>query len=495
MELVHQGSLRSSTKLSSGLPNIRLHGTRYLLAEKRFDKIDVFEQRSSVGGTWNYCPEGLKQDAPIPVPQLNPNEPLEEPRWRSTSGKDGAQEAIFVSPMYKYLDTNIPKELMRYSDKPFPADAPVLPHHQTVKTYLEEYAEDMKDHAQFETQILDVRASSPSSKSWDLITRSLRTGARSTATYDAVVVASGHFDVAYIPDIMGISHWNKTYPGVISHSKVFDAPESFRDKKVVVVGSSASGIDIGSQISQYSRGQVLASQRTPSWLMPQADTDKVYYPEIVEFLSPTTHERGVRFADGRIEEGIDSIVFCTGYLYSFPFLSSLQPPLITDGRRVRNIYQHLFYTHNPTLVFPVLTQRIIPFPMSENQAAVFARVWSGRLSLPSRDEMRDWENSVAAERGDGTSFHLLPFPMDADYLEMLYDWAAQAKSRVGLVNDGKGKQGNHWGEKERWMRSLFPEIRKRFIERGSERPGIKSLVQLGYDFDKWKREQGGRSQL
>lgn len=473
----------------------RLLRCRYLLAEKHFDKVDVFEQRSSVGGTWNYCPEDLKHGAPIPVPQLNPNEPPEEPRWRSTGGKDAAQEAIFVSPVYKYLDTNIPKELMRYSDKPFPADAPVLPHHQTVKTYLEEYGDDVKDHIQFETQILDVRTSTSNAKSWDLTTKSLRTGSQCTATYDAVVVASGHFDVAYIPDIAGISHWNKTYPGVISHSKVFDAPESFRGKKAVVVGSSASGLDIGSQISQFSKGKVLASQRTPSWLMPQADTDKIYCPEIVEFLPPTSHERGVRFADGRVEEGIDSIVFCTGYLYSFPFLSSVQPPLITDGRRVRNIYQHLFYIENPTLVFPVLTQRTIPFPMSENQAAVFARVWSGRLSLPSREEMTSWENSIAAERGDGTSFHLLPFPMDADYLEMLYDWAAQAQPRDGLGNEGNGKQGNRWEEKERWMRSLFPEIRKRFIERGNERPNIKSLAQLGYDFDKWKREQGPRSQL
>lgn len=379
---------------------------------------------------------------------------------------------------------------MRYSDKEFPADVQVLPHHPTVRQYLEEYGDDVKGHVQFEMQVLDVRIADSSSHNWDLLMKNLRTGTEKTLNYDAVVVASGHFDVPYVPNIAGIDNWNKRYPGVISHSKTFDSPDLFHGKRVVVVGSSASAIDIGSQINQVSKGKLLVSQRTESYLLPSTETDKVYFPEIVEFLPPNRGERAIRFADGRVEEEIDSIVFCTGYFYSFPFLSSLDPPLITDGRRVRNVYQHLFYIDNPTLVFPVLMQRVIPFPMSENQAAVVARVWSGRLTLPSRDEMKAWEESLVAEKGDGTTFHLLPFPQDANYLNMLYEWAAQAEIRDGLQNGGKGKLGTYWGERERWLRSLFPEIRRRFVGKGEERHRFKSLAELGYDFDRWKREQG-----
>lgn len=460
---------------------------RYLLAEKYFNKVDAFEQRSSVGGTWNYCPAALKQGSSIPVPQLNPNEPVEEPKWQSTG--DNGIEATFVSPVYRTLDTNLPKELMRYSDKPFPADVQVLPHHSVVKKYLEEYADDVTDHIKFETQVLDVRPNGSGSSNWEIMTKDLRTGMKKTDVYDAVVVASGHFDVPYIPKVTGIGYWNETYPGVISHSKVFDSPEVFHGKKVVVVGSSASAIDIGSQINEVCKGKILISQRTESYLSPSSDTGKIYLPQIVEFLPPTQHERSVRFADGRVETEIDSIVFCTGYFYSFPFLSSLDPPLITDGRRVRNVYEHLFYINNPTLVFPVLTQRVIPFPMSENQAAFFARVWSGRASLPTRSQMKAWEDSKVAEKGDSTAFHLLPFPQDANHLNMLYEWAAKAATRDGLANDGKGKLGTYWGEKERWFRSLFPEIRRRFVGKGEERHNIRSLVELGYDFDQWKREQ------
>lgn len=451
----------------------------------------MFEQRSSVGGTWNYCPGTFKQASSIPVPQTDPNEPVEEPIWQPPGSNGGAQQATFISPIYKYLDTNLPKELMRFSDKPFPDDVQVLPHHDRVRKYLEEYGEDVKDHIQFETQVLDVKMNNSSQHNWDLTSRNLHTGFKKTDAYDAVVVASGHFDVPYIPDIAGINHWNKTYPGTISHSKVFDSPEQFQAKKVVVVGSSASAIDIGGQINGVCKGKLLISQRTESYLLPSADTDKIYFPEIVEFLPPTQYERAVLFADGRVEDEIDAIVFCTGYFYSFPFLSSLNPPLITDGRRVRNVYEHLFYIDNPTLVLPVLNQRVIPFPVAENQAAVFARVWSGRLALPSRDQMKVWEDSLVAEKGDGTAFHLLPFPLDASYLNMLYDWAASAEERPGLLtsSNGKGKLGTFWGEKEKWLRSIFPEIRRRFVGKGEERHNIKSLVALGYDFEQWQRQE------
>jgi hypothetical protein len=38
--------------------------------------------------------------------------------------------------------------------------------------------------------------------------------------------------------------------------------------------------------------------------------------ELPTFLPPTAYDRGIKFADGRIEEHVDAIVFCTGYFYS-----------------------------------------------------------------------------------------------------------------------------------------------------------------------------------
>jgi cation diffusion facilitator CzcD-associated flavoprotein CzcO len=460
---------------------------RYLLAENHFDQIQIFEQRSSVGGAWNYSPSTSKIGLSTSVPHLNPHEPVEKPTWIHQT--EGVREANFLSPLYDRLETNIPKELMRYSDQAWPADAQLFPKHPTVKQYLEEYAEDIKSHIQFETQVLDVNLQDAALSTWSITTRNLQTGNDTTGTYDAVVVASGHFSVPYVPDIPGIKTWDTAYPGVISHSKFYDSPEIFQGKKVVAVGSSASALDIGAQINEFSKGKLLVSQRSESWMAAASADDKLVCPEIVEFLPPATHDRGIRFADGRIEEYVDAIVFCTGYFYSYPFLSSLNPPAVTHGWRTMNVYQQLFYIEHPTLVFPVLSQRVIPFPMAENQAALFSRVWSARLTLPSKEEMKAWEMAEIDTKGDGKKFHLLPYPMDADYLNLLYEWAQKATPRSGLSNNGQGKLGTWWGERERWMRALFPEIRRAFVQRGNDRGKIKTLAELGFVFEEWK-EQG-----
>lgn len=460
---------------------------RYLLAEKHFDQVDVFEQRSSVGGAWNYSPSSSKIGVSTTVPHLDPHEPIEKPTW--IDQPDGTSEAVFVSPLYDRLETNIPKELMRYSDKPFPSQTQLFPKHHMVKQYLEEYAEGLKSLIQFETQVVDVRLKDPESSTWELTTKHLRTGVAKSRIYDAVVVASGHFTVPFVPDISGIQAWDRSYLGAITHSKFYDSPEAFRGKKVVVVGSSASGLDIGAQINEVSLGRILASQKSESYLAASAPADKIICAEIVEFLSPATHDRAIRFADGRVEEQVDAIVFCTGYFYSFPFLSSLNPPVVTHGWRTMNVYQQLFYIDRPTLAFPVLSQRVIPFPMAENQAAVFSRVWSGRLQLPSREKMRAWEDSEIATKGDQKAYHILPFPQDADYLNFLYDWASSAEPRPGLDNSGKGKLGTYWGSRERWMRALFPEIRRKFVQKGDQRGQIQSLAELGFVFGEWQREQ------
>jgi cation diffusion facilitator CzcD-associated flavoprotein CzcO len=442
-----------------------------------------------MGGVWNHCPGKLEEKLSIPIPQLSPDEISEEPIWLPKTASKESQEPVFVSPVYDTLDANLPKELMAYGEQQFPPNVQNFPRHFTVKEYVREYGEDVKELVQFETQVIDVRMDSKNTAAWTVTTRSLRTGATTTSSYDAVVAASGHFDVPYLPDIPGIASWNEAYPGAITHSKFYDSPAPFKNKKVIVIGSSASGLDIGNQINEMSKGKVLASQRTNLYLSPSTAADKAYFPEIVKFLPPYDHTRAVLFADGRIEQDIDAVVFCTGFLYSFPFLSSLNPPIITHGRRVQNTYQHLFYTHNPTLVFPVLPQRIIPFPLSENQAAVFSRVWSGRLSLPSPAEMEAWEASIVAQKGDGPAFHLMPFPLDADYMNMLHDWASTAKMHPGLINSGNGKQCNRWSEKERWMRQMVPEMRKAFFALGEDRRSIETLEQLGYDFEKWRNEQ------
>ena len=452
---------------------------RFLLAERYFEKIDIFEQQASTGGTWNYSDCSAKHEDEIP--QTNPVQPLEEPLWKAGPGKEPVP--IFTTPMYERLETNLPKSLMCYSDKPFPSDWQLFPTRERVCQYLEEYAEELKPLIQFKTQVLDISLQSTHSDPdvWTVKYRDLANGTERSASYDAVAVCSSHYTVPHVPVIRGIREWNEAYPGRLLHSRYYRRPEDFAGKKVIVVGNAASGVDIAAHIGTVAKSPVFLSSRSESFLDKTVPgTEGV--PEIIEFLPPSGSVCAVRFADGRIEDEIDAVLFCTGYLYSLPFLPSLHPKLIDDGSWVRNLYQHIFYIEHPSLAFLALPIRIVPFPFSEAQSAVLARVWSGRLRLPTPDAMHEWEEKMIVQKGAGKMFHRLSFPDDVDYQNGLYDWAAQTDQRVG-------KMARRWNEKERWARERFPAIRKAFADRGELRRQVRTIEELGFDYDAWRRKE------
>ena len=475
-----------------------ISAAKYLLAEKFFDKIDIFEQRCEVGGIWNLTTNALSQTTRIP--QLDPDYDVEKQYLRQladgTNGDGGQIKTAnrFETPMYDLLETNIPKQLMQYANKSFDEELPLFPGHESVLDYCKDYSVSVRSLIQFGCQVSEVRAipedqhGTPRYR-WSVTAIEEKTQIRNTYDYDAVVVASGHFSVPFIPPIKGIEEWSSADRGSVMHSKAYRKPAPFADKKVVVVGNSASGVDIGAQIGKVCKRPLLQSSRTENIFFSHGALSwKEDIPEIVEFLDPKEFNRSVRLANGRIEQDIDGVLFATGYFYSFPFLK-IDPPIITNGLRTRDVYKQLFHIKYPTLAFPVLPQRVIPFPIAENQAAVFARVWSGRLTLPSECEMRAWEDRKLENRADGRMMHILNFPEDADYLNMLYDWAASAAPRQGLVDDGMGLMGTRWNDRKRWIRSQFPAIKNAYAERGESRLSVRTVEELGFDYDKWKETQ------
>ena len=49
-------------------------------------------------------------------------------------------------------------------------------------------------------------------------------------SFDAVVVASGHYNIPYIPNIPGLAEYEDRYPGTIRHSKHFGLASAYQDK-------------------------------------------------------------------------------------------------------------------------------------------------------------------------------------------------------------------------------------------------------------------------
>ncbi|KAK4453229.1 putative thiol-specific monooxygenase [Podospora aff. communis PSN243] len=352
---------------------------------------------------------------------------------------------------------------MAFSDLPFPRDSLVFPSRDAVQDYLVAYSGSLRHLVRFSTRVENIRLWQSDGKDrWDVTFTSLETNRSSTTTYDAVVVASGHYSLTYLPEIKGIRDFHSCYPGVISHAKLYRTPAPYAKKKVILVGNAASGLDIGAQISGVCRKPLLLSVQTAT---PRHNLDFIQAEEVGVIEEFLVNERGVRFRDGRIEKDLDAIIFATGYLFSYPFLSSLKPQLVKDGRRVHGLYQELFHIEHPALVFPGLPIKVVPFSVCESQAAIISRTWANRLPLPTREEMHKWEEEEAEKRG--ASFHVWPKGGDAEFVNAVHE----------RLREGVGKKPPRWDDELMWERQVYADAKLKFEMEGRS---AKSLAELGF---------------
>jgi hypothetical protein len=358
--------------------------------------------------------------------------------------------------------------MMNFSTHPIPSDLPLFPRHDQILSYLRTYADDLRHLITFNAHISHI--TSTSSGGWNLTFST----AHAPQTYDALVIASGHYNTPYIPSLRGL---DTRAPSQIQHSLNFRTPLSYHNKKTLLVGNAASGVDIASQLLPYVSSPLLQSVRTPS---PTTPAGIKTLPEILEFRPDGV----VEFVDGSVEHGIDAVLFATGYLYTFPFL----PAGRTTGERVNGTWQHVFCIDHPTLAFLGLPTRAIPFPVVQSQAVMVAGVWAGKTRLPEREEMEAWERRRMEEGrwgpegrvgGARRGFHSFGFPLDAEYLATLETLAP---------DDEEGLQSTRWREKEWWIRGRIPEIKKAFVEAKKRGVVARTMEELGFVFEDEKEK-------
>lgn len=131
------------------------------------------------------------------------------------------------SPIYANLHTNLPHSVMCFQDVPFPDDTPDFPSHTHVMNYLSQLAKNdnllpwirfstLVEQAVFENDVWKV---------------SLKNDDKSyTEEFDAVVVATGHYAVPYVPDFPGLDKLAQNKKVQLLHSRDYRQPESFRGK-------------------------------------------------------------------------------------------------------------------------------------------------------------------------------------------------------------------------------------------------------------------------
>ena len=387
------------------------------LEPSKFDEIHLFEKKPQLGGLWNYS-EDYKAEVKY---EINGSGIEEEPIRSS-------------SPMYRHLETNITKWTMKYKDFPMPEFYPTFPSRAQIAKYIRDYSKTIVGvtiHLGCGIEKLEKNGTG----TWTLTTED-----GTKFDFDAVILASGHFDKPYIPQTPGILAWTKVHPGEVTHAKYYNDSTCFRDKTVFVVGCSASGIDIAMQATTQAK-TVLNTTRGESKSLDPV----ISIPEVVHY---DPENRQVTCLDGQKYGGIDSIVFCTGYLYDFPYLKTYIDDLITTGKFVKNLYRHIFYTKDPTLAFLTIPKNVIPMPFSESQAAVVARVFSGRMQLPSIEAME----STLPEPMEG--MHILTFPKDVEYCKELQAWIDDSGTKEGF-------EAEEWTEERTTTRGLTATIKAR----------------------------------
>ncbi len=360
---------------------------------------DCFEKGSGVGGNWRY-------------------------------GNDNG-----MSSAYRSLFINTSRRLMEYASYPMPDEYPDYPHHSQISAYFDDYV----DHFGFRDRIrfnVEVKSVEPVDGEWEV---TLDDGA--VNRYGSVLVASGHhWDPKWAePPFPG------EFTGEELHSHYYREPdERFADRNVLVLGIGNSATDIAVETSRVSKMTYLAMRRG-AWVIPkymkgqptdELGTDftsrlpwavqRMMYKRLVgqiqggmeDYGLPTPdHKIGeahptissdllprighgritpkanidrleghsVRFADGSVEE-IDTIVYCTGYKITFPFLS---PEVMDTAANRVQLYRRVVHPDRPGLYFIGLIQPLgAIMPIAERQSEWIADVVESEVGLPEPADMK-----------------------------------------------------------------------------------------------------------
>ncbi|KAF8655463.1 hypothetical protein AX16_003052 [Volvariella volvacea WC 439] len=400
-----------------------------LAREQAFDIIRVFERRERAGGCWIYdgdvptpLLENFQQlaqrtaDPPFPIPTHLPayTPKCKQPRYAET-------------PTYSYLETNVDTRVMAFSQEPIPDirseasikihghDTPFR-HNQVISKWIAGLLErnGYNDFVEYNTTVERVEKVGGE---WKLTLRRNGSGGKLdywwSEAFDAVVVASGHYSVPFVPHIEGLAEFERAYPGSVSHSKWFRDPKKYKGKRVVVVGASVSAGDICTDLTRIAETPIHAVVRGKynAYFGDEAFNNPhvLKHPEI-ERISP--QDRTVHFKDGGSIHNVDAILLGTGYSWTLPFL----PQIPVRNNRVPDLYLHIFYRHDPTLAFSGAIGAGLTFRAFEWQSVLIARYFAGRAKLPSKEEQQVWEVARIAKKGDGVPFTLL-FPDFEEYFE------------------------------------------------------------------------------
>ncbi|MFF4212479.1 flavin-containing monooxygenase [Streptomyces sp. NPDC001796] len=156
---------------------------------------------------------------------------------------------------------DVPSHLYSFSFAPHPDWPRTFSGQEHIRAYLEHVADvfGLRPHLRFRSEV-KLMTWDAAKLRWEIETSS------GSLTADVVVSATGPLSDPKIPDIPGLD----SFPGAVFHSARWDHDQDLRGKRVAMVGTGASAIQIVPAI-QPDVAKLVLFQRTPPWVLPRVD--------------------------------------------------------------------------------------------------------------------------------------------------------------------------------------------------------------------------------
>lgn len=155
---------------------------------------------------------------------------------------------------YDRLKLNTGRQFSHLPGRRYPKGTPVYPSRDQVVEHFARHARESGVELRVHT---DVKRIDRDSSGWSVSTSDGEIAARN------VVVATGYQHTPVIPN------WPGCFAGELSHSYSYRNPAPYAGKRVLVVGSGSSGMEIAHDLSTGSTAKVWLSVRTPPNIMPR----------------------------------------------------------------------------------------------------------------------------------------------------------------------------------------------------------------------------------
>ena len=367
----------------SGLAVLRAFQTAKANGDE-IPEIVCFEKQDNWGGLWNYT-------------------------WRT--GLDQHGEAVHGS-MYRYLWSNGPKEGLEFADysfeEHFGKQIASYPPRSVLFDYIEGRIKktEVRDWIKFSTAVKNVEQSDDG---FTVTTCDLTTSKTNVGYFDHVIVCSGHFSTPNMPSFDGFER----FPGRILHAHDFRDATEFQGKDVLLIGTSYSAEDIGSQCWKYGAKSITVSHRTAAmgydW---PANWEEV--PLLTKVDGQTAY-----FKDGS-SKTIDAIILCTGYLHYFPFMEDKLRLVTANRLATADLYKGVAFINNPKIHYIGMQDQWFTFNMFDAQAWWSRDVIMGRIDLPTQEVMiSDVNDRVAREDAGQDDYDAIWY--QGDYVKELID--------------------------------------------------------------------------